>query len=503
MRVAEAEVILALDIGSGGARVTAYDVAGHLVASGHADYPTFYDHPAWSEQNPDDWWGAALAALQQVTAALGSRYTIRAIGLTGQSPTIAPFDAQLHPLRRALLYQDNRATEEAAEWTARLGGREAVHRRTGHDPAAFYIGPKLLWVRKHEPEVFARTAVWLQPRDFVVYQLTGQLATDWSHAGSTLLFDIATRTWATDLFETLDITPETLPPALAPWSIVGEVAPSVAYAAGLPANVPVVIGGADSQCCTVGAGVLESSTLSDMAGTSTCLNAPVAAPLQDLNIANYCHVVPDQWCTELGLNASGAAFEWLTGILTGATDDAAFAACEALAGQSPPGARGLLFLPYLADGERFDPTLRGGFYGVSLRHGRGDLARVVLEGVAFAIRQHLETMAVAGAPVRAIHVSGGGARSALWNQIKADVAGVPVISVASDATSLGVALVAGAATGVFASLGEGVARSVRIRQRHEPDPATSALYDERYARFLEIARATAEPTAAAHSTERG
>jgi xylulokinase len=501
LRVAEAEVILALDIGTGGARVTAYDAAGHLIASGHADYLTFYDHPAWSEQNPDDWWSAARAALRQVTAALGSRHAVRAIGLTGQSPTIAPFDVQLRPLRRALLYQDNRATEEAAEWTARLGGREAIHRRTGHDPTAFYIGPKLLWVRRHEPEVFARTAVWLQPRDFAHYHLTGQLATDWSHAGSTLLFDIASRSWATDLFETLGLSTGTLPPALAPWSIAGEVLPSVAQAVGLPPNVPVVIGGADSQCCTIGAGVLESSLLSDMAGTSTCLNAPVEAPLQDLHIANYCHVVPDQWCTELGLNASGAAFEWLTSILTGATDDAAFAASEALAGQSPPGARGLLFLPYIADGERFNPGLRGGFYGVSLRHGRGDLARAVLEGVAFAMRQHLETMAAAGAPVRAIHASGGGAHSMLWNQIKANITDMPVIAVASDATSLGVALVAGAATGVFSSLGEGVARCVRIRARHEPDPATSDLYEERYTRFLEVARATAEPAATAR--ERG
>jgi xylulokinase len=499
--VAEAEVILALDIGTGGARVTAYDATGQLVASGHADYPTFYERPAWSEQNPDDWWTAALAALRQVTAALGKACVVRAIGLTGQSPTTAPFDAQMRPLRRGLLYQDNRATEEAAEWSERLGGRAAVHERTGHDPAAFYIGPKLLWVRRREPEVFARTAVWLQPRDVAVYHLTGQLATDWSHAGSTLLFDIHARAWAADLFETLGLAPGTFPRALAPWAVVGEVAPSVAQQAGLPPNVPVVIGGADSQCCTVGAGVLESSALSDMAGTSTCLNAPVAAPLRDLNIANYCHVVPDQWCTELGLNASGAAFEWLTGILTGSTDDAALAACEELAGQSPPGARGLLFIPYIADGERFDPTLRGGFYGVSLRHGRGDLARAVLEGVAFAIRQHLETMASAGAPVRAIHASGGGARSALWNQIKADVAGVPVVSVASDATSLGVALVAGAAIGVFSSLGEGVARCVRIRQRHEPDVALSDLYDERYARFLQLSLATAETSPEAHSAE--
>jgi sugar (pentulose or hexulose) kinase len=501
--VAEAEVILALDIGTGGARVSAYDAAGHLLASGHADYPTFYDHPAWSEQNPEDWWSAALAALRQVREALGNTAIVRAIGLTGQSPTIAPFDAQLRPLRRALLYQDNRATEEAAEWSERLGGREAVHHRTGHDPAAFYIGPKMLWLRRHEPEIFARTAVWLQPRDFAVYHLTGQLATDWSHAGSTLLFDIHTRTWATDFFETMGLSPGMLPPALAPWAVVGEVVPSVAQQAGLPAHVPVVIGGADSQCCTVGAGVLESSTLSDMAGTSTCLNAPVAAPLQDLNIANYCHVVPDQWCTELGLNASGAAFEWLTGILTGSTDDAAFAACEVLASQSPPGARGLLFLPYVADGERFDPTLRGGFYGISLRHGQGDLARAALEGVAFAIRQHLETMAIAGAPVRAIHASGGGAQSALWNQIKADVAGLPVGAVASDATSLGVALVAGEATGVFSSLGEGVMRCVHIREMHEPDPATRTLYDGRYIRFLEVARATAETASDAHSTERG
>ncbi len=200
------DIVLALDVGTGGARVLAYDLSGALVASREAEYPTYYDHPAWAEQEPEDWWRAALAALQGIAAQL-SGYQVRAIGLTGQSPSIAPFDREGRPLRRGIIYQDNRATREAEEWRMQPGGREAIHRRTGHDPEAFYLGPKILWVQRHEPDIFARTHLWLQPRDFVAWRLTGQAATDWSHAGSTLLFDVRARAWAADLFARFNIPP--------------------------------------------------------------------------------------------------------------------------------------------------------------------------------------------------------------------------------------------------------------------------------------------------------
>ena len=486
-------VVLALDVGTGGARAVAYALDGQLVAEGAADYPTYYDHPTWSEQDPDAWWSATLAALQSVCEQLRTlRLNVAAIGLTGQSPTVAPFDAQGRPLRRGMLYQDNRAVAETAEWIEALGGHAAIHQRTGHDPAAFHSGPKVLWVRRHEPEVFARTASWLQPRDLVASRLTGARVTDWSHAGSTLLFDINTRAWASDYFAALDLPKASFPPAVAPWTVIGAVLPEVAGRMGMTGEIPVAIGGADSQCCAVGAGALDSSQLSDMAGTSTCLNAPVRAPVGDLRISNYCHVVPGWWCTELGLNASGAAFAWIARLFAGPGAEPDFAALEAAATTVDAGSEGLLFLPYLADGERFDPTLRGGFCGLSLRHGRGETTRAVLEGVAFAIREHLDIMAQAGAPVSEMRVSGGGARSALWNQIKADVTGVPVVAVASDATSLGVALVAGTAVGLYPSLAEAAEQCVRIGQRYEPDSRSRARYDERYARFRELARATAE-----------
>ncbi len=198
---ANAEIVLALDVGTGGARVSAYDLDGSLLANAETEYATYYDRPGWAEQEPAAWWQAAQSALQHIVTLLSDSSQIKAIGLTGQSPSIAPFDQNGHPLRRGLIYQDNRAIVEAGEWSERLGGAEYVHRRTGHAPAAFYIGPKVLWVRRYEPEVFARTAFWMQPRDFVAWKLSGRAATDWSHAGSTLLFDIATRTWASDLFE--------------------------------------------------------------------------------------------------------------------------------------------------------------------------------------------------------------------------------------------------------------------------------------------------------------
>ncbi|MEO6888529.1 MAG: FGGY family carbohydrate kinase [Ktedonobacteraceae bacterium] len=486
------EVVLALDIGTGGARAVAYDLEGRLIAQSEAHYPTYYDRPTWAEQEAEDWWRATTSALQEIALRLKGSYRIRAIGLTGQSPSIVPCDREGQPLRRGLIYQDNRATREAQEWTAQCGGPEAIHRRTGHEPAAFYIGPKVLWVQRHEPEVFAHTHLWMQPRDFVVWRLTGQAVTDWSHAGSTLLFEIAERRWASDLFDLLAIPRSMFPPALAPWSNLGEMLPAVAQQVGLAPGIPVVLGGADSQCCALGAGVLTSGQLSDMAGTSTCLNAPVRQPLSDLRIANYCHVVPDWWCTELGLNASGAAFEWLATLLAPAGAGPIFAECEAAAVQSEPGARGLLFLPYMADGERFNPALRGCFWGLSLRHTRADLARAVLEGVGYAIREHLVTMAEAGAPVREMHISGGGASVNLWNQLKADIAGIPVVAVAADATSLGVAMLAGTATGLYPSLDSAVARCVKIRRRYEPDTTSAALYADRYAGFRELARATTE-----------
>jgi sugar (pentulose or hexulose) kinase len=493
MAVPDNDVILALDVGTGGARAVAYTLDGQLVAESAADYPTYYDHPTWSEQDPDSWWNGALSALEAVGRQLAdSGYHIRAIGLTGQSPTIAPFDAQGRPLRRGMLYQDNRATTETAEWVEELGGHEAIHQRTGHDPAAFHIGPKVLWVRRHEPAIFTRTATWLQPRDMVAMYLTGARVTDWSHAGSTLLFDIRARVWASDFFAVLDLPVATFPPAVAPWTIIGNVLPQIAERIGVPGDVAVVIGGADSQCCAVGAGALAPSQLSDMAGTSTCLNASVRQPVADLRVSNYCHVVPDWWCTELGLNASGAAFAWIARLFAGPGAEPDFASSEAAAAAVRPGAEGLLFLPYLADGERFDPSLRGAFCGLSLRHGRGELARAVLEGVAFAIREHLDIMAQAGAPISEIRVSGGGARSPLWNQIKADITGVPVLAVASDATSLGVALIVATALGHYSSLNEAAKRCVRISRRYEPDSSLRQYYDERYSRFRELTRATAE-----------
>jgi xylulokinase len=200
----------------------------------------------------------------------------------------------------------------------------------------------------------------------------------------------------------------------------------------------------------------------------------------------------------LGLNASGAAFEWLTRLFAGPGVEPDFAAFEAAAATVVPGAEGLLFLPYIADGERFDPSLRGAFCGLSLRHGQAEMARAVLEGVSFAIREHLDTMLQAGAPITEIRVSGGGARSTLWNRIKADITGIPILNVESDATSLGVALVAGTSVGIFASLADAVERCVRVAQRFDPNTGLRARYDERYSRFRELVRATAEgPTSTA------
>jgi len=485
------DIVLALDVGTSGARAHAYGLDGSLVYGASDAYPTSYDRPNWAEQNPTDWWRAAAGVLQTVMSQLDRDTRVRVIGLTGQCPSIAPFDRAGQPLRRGIIYQDNRAVAEAAECRAALGDPERIHTITGQEPDAFYIAPKMLWVKRHEPEIYAATHLWLQPRDFVAWKLTGEPATEWSHAGATMLFDIRAREWSPDIIDALSLSRDTLPPVLPPWGVVGQVRATLAERLGLPSGVPVVIGGADSMCCAVGAGVVSSFQLSDMAGTSTCLNAPIAAPVGDIRINNYCHVVPDLWCTELGLNASGAALEWFIRVTAGVSTNAAYARCEEAARQSPPGAHGAFFVPYVADGERFDPLLRGAFSGLSLRHEYSDLARSTLEGVAYAYRECLTIMVEGGVPITEMHSSGGGARLALWNQIKADILGLPVVSVTSDATSLGVALVAGVAVHLYSSIAEAIETCVTIERIFEPDLTLTALYDEGFRRFQTLAHANA------------
>ncbi len=494
-------VLLAVDAGTSGARAVAVDLEGRVVAAARRAYKTSTPRPGWAEQNPADWSGRALEALGAVAGRLEGRWTPVAIGLTGQCPTVAPYDAAAHPVGPGMLYMDNRAHEEAVEMRRRLPAPE-MHRRTGHIAQAFHVGPKVLWLRRHDPATFTRARHFLQPRDAVLHALTGRVATDQTHANATLFYDLEARAWAPDLFEGFDLDPGLFPEALEPWAIAGELPSGRAGELGLPAGLPVVVGAADSQCAAFGAGALEAGPVSEMAGASSCLNSAVTQPLPDLRVTHYSHAVPDRYCTELGLNTAGSAIGWARARLgyptfaAMAADATGFRRQWLRSGRAGAVDVAPLFLPYLGDGERDDPDLRSAWLGLSLRHTRAALAHSVLEGVALGVGEVLKVLVAAGSPLDELRSSGGGARLDLLGRLKADILDCPVVHLEADATDVGCALLAGAAAGLEAESAAARARVLARGMLFEPDDAAREVVEVRSAWFRQALahRATHAPS---------
>jgi sugar (pentulose or hexulose) kinase len=483
------EVLVTVDVATSGARAAAFDLEGRRRLETRRSYPSRSPHPGWSEQDPRAWQSAAVGALGDLVHRLGPGRRVLGIGLTGQCPTICLVDARGRPTSPGLMYRDNRAEAEAAAIRERFGD-EWIHDRTGHLPAAFHIAPKLLWIRDHEPAWLRAATLALQPRDLAALALTGEAATDGSHAAATLAFGLRTRAWDAELIDGLGLPASLFPPVRDSWAVVGTLRPSLASQLGLPAGTPVVLGGADSQACALGAGVVSPGPVSEMAGSSTCLNAALPEPIAELLVTHYPHVVPDMYTTETGINTTGIAAAWTADLLYGGrrghAGPADYERLDREAGLVPPGSDGVLAIPVLGDGERTDPDLRAAFTGLSLRHGRAAFARAMLEGVAYTIRTHLELLVDGGAPVTELRVSGGDARLDTWNRIKADVTGVPVTVVPGDAAVTGVAMLAGIGVGVYRDVDEAIARCLHLGDRFEPDPDARATYEERFAAFGQL-----------------
>jgi xylulokinase len=480
--VVDGRALVAIDAGTSGARAAAFDLDGGRLLEVRRGYPTSSPAPGWAEQDPLAWRRASLSALGELVARLGPRRPVAAIGLTGQCPSVCLVDARGRPGSPGLIYRDNRAAAEAAGIRERFGD-STIHARTGHLPAAFHIAPKLQWLKRHRPELMARAAFALQPRDVVAHALTGAFATDGTHAAATLAYDLRDAAWADDLIAALELPRDLFPPVRASTEVIGTLLSSVAHRVGLPASVPVVLGGADSQACALGAGVVDAGPVSEMAGSSTCLNAAVANPLDVLEVTHYPHVIPGRLTTETGINTTGAAVAWLADLLYAPrgrpAGGAAYARLDGEVAACPDGADGVLALPVLADGERTDPDLRAAFTGLSVRHGRATLARAMMEGVAYAISAQLDLLRRGGVRISELRVSGGDARLGSWNRIKADVLGVPIVPIPGDAAVGGVAMLAGLGAGVYGDIDEAVRRCVHAAEPVEPDPAAHRRYLER------------------------
>lgn len=473
-------LFVTVEVGTTGARAVALDRLGHVVREVRWPYETSVPRAGWAEQDARAWSDGALGALTELGHQIDAT-RVGSIGLTGQTPTVVPVGAQMEPLRPGMLYRDNRADREAAEMVAALGAAK-VHEITGHVPTAFHVGAKILWLRRNEPDVFARTRWFLQPRDVVLHALTGRVATDETHANATALFDLRERCWSADVLAALDLDPSTLPDALAPWTVVALLSPHMARHTGLPQGTPVVIGAGDSQCAAFGASVVAPGPVSEMAGSSSCINTAVLQPLPDLRITHYSHVLPDVFTTEVGLNTTGAAIRWAVQVL-GFHGFSRFA-CEAahgrarLAAARSPGHAVTLaptFVPHLGDGERNDVHAPSGFFGLSERHDQAALAYAVVEGVAAAVATEIGVLRDAGCPADELRASGGGTRLAILGQAKADLFGRTVVHLDVDASALGAAMVAAQSSGFDEHVVTALASSLDRGVRFEPDPDFAAI----------------------------
>lgn len=461
-----------MDIGTSSAKGAAFDRAGRCLASTEIPYRYEAPYPGWAEADAEVWWQAARSILASLVNSVGPD-VVEAVGVTGQAPTLLLVDGAGRPLRPAVLWLDVRS-EEAVEAVAARVGPEAEG-TAGNRLHAYYLGPKLAWLRHHEPTRFVEGVGILQSHSYPVLRLTGARVTDYSSAALCApLYDARARVWSREACAKLDVDPRWLPALMPAHAIAGGVTAEAARETGLREGTPVVVGGSDFAASTLAAGVSEPGEAALMLGTAGNLVMPFTAPTFDTRLINAHHVGCDRYLA-LGATLSGAVQEWFRSV---AAPGMAFDALDAEAALVPAGAEGVSMLPYL-QGERtpvWDAGARGAFVGLSLAHGRGHLYRAVLEGVAVSFRHCAEVARERGLPLREVVAVNGGARSAVWRQILCDALGVPLHYVPDGhGAPAGAAILAG--LGVGALPGVAAAKAWRgPMQSHAPDPARTATY---------------------------
>ncbi len=478
--------VLGIDISTTATKAVLVDEAGVVRAIGVAEYGFSSPRPQWSEQDPGLWWDGAQTAIQAVLASPGIRTgDVVAVGLAGQMHGSVLLDAAGLVLRPAILWNDQRTGPEC-ELIRQAVGPARLIEITGNDALTGFTAPKLVWVRDHEPEIWARVAHLLLPKDYVRLQLTGEYAIDVADGAGTLLFDLAARTWSAEVVAALAIDPAWLPATFEGPAVTGIISPAAARVTGLRPGTPVVAGGGDQAANAVGVGVVTPGTMALSLGTSGVVFAPTDRPLYDRlgRVHAFCHALPGRWHFMSVMLSAAGSLRWFRDTLAPGEP---FAELVAAAGDVPAGSAGLLFLPYLS-GERSphpDPQARGAFVGLTLGHDRRHLTRAVLEGVAFGLRDGLDLMMAAGlpAPIQ-IRASGGGTASPLWRQILADVLDAEIATVpTTEGAAYGAGLLAAVGAGWFSDVESATARLVRATSAAEPGPDAT-----RYAQLHRIYR---------------
>ncbi len=490
-------VCIGIDIGTSGTKALAMDAQGNILAEASASYPCHHPKPLWSEQNPDDWWKATVKTVRAVVKQAKLKPAdVAAIGLSGQMHGAVFLDRQNKVIRPAILWNDQRTAAECEEIERRVGGRKRLIKMVANPALTGFTAPKILWLRNHEPRNFQRTVKVLLPKDEIRRRLTGEFATEVSDASGTLLLDVVKRKWSKKLLGKLELDSSLLPPCYESEEVTGKLTKEVAKNLGLSTDCVVVGGAGDCAAGAIGNGIVRRGLLGTSLGTSGVVFAHSDQPQFDPQgrLHTFCHAVRGKWhLMGVTLTAGGSLGWFQDAFCTDAKGKTiSFKKLIAEAEQTPTGAEGIQFLPYLS-GERtphLDPHARGAFIGLTLKHSRGHLVRSILEGVTFSLRDCLCIMQDLGVPIRQIRASGGGAKSPFWRQMQADIFGKPVTSmVADEGAAYGVALIAAVGAGNFKNISEACKATIKTAEQSKPNAKTRKVYDRKFPVFQGLYKA--------------
>jgi xylulokinase len=485
---------LGIDVGTGGTRALVIDEGGRVISSATEEHQAFSSPQiGWAEQDPSDWWRACRVAVPKALAQGHLRGDqISCVGLSGQMHGAVLLDAQDRIVRPALMWCDVRTEKQGRELTAQIGAARLIQ-LTCNPALANFTLTKCLWVRENEPALWSKVRSLMLPKDFVLFELTGERATDVADASGTLLLDVAHRRWSTEMLDLVQINESLLPALYESPEICARISAAGAAATGLQVGTPVVAGAGDQAAGSVGMGVVSPGTVSATIGTSGVVLAATDGPALDPGgrLHTFCHAVPGCWMVMGVTQAAGLSLRWFRDQF-GVGADNRVESYERLAieaARATPGCDGLLWAPYLM-GERtpyLDPSARGMLFGLTASHTRAHVIRAILEGVAFSLRDTFTIFQEIKVPVSTIRLGGGGARSALWRQIQADVYGQPVETVeAEEGAAYGAAILAGVGAKAWASVDAACQAVVRVAGSTNPNSEASLVMEKAYAMFRRL-----------------
>lgn len=473
------QYLIGIDVGTSGTKSALFDLDGHVIASATEEYPLYQPQNGWAEQEPTDWWEAVVKTLQTITPAAKDG-KIAGIGLSGQMHGLVMLDDTNQVIRKSIIWCDGRTVAECAQ-IEELVGHDRLIEITANPALTGFTASKILWVKNHEPESYAKCRHILLPKDYIRFKLTGEFATEVSDASGMQLLDVPNRKWSDEVCEKLGIDTSLLAKVYESPEATGYITEEIAALTGLPAGIPVAGGGGDNAAAAIGTGVCKTGTAFTTIGTSGVVFAHTDRPTIDKQgrVHTFCCAVPGQWHLMGVTQAAGLSLNWFRNNFA---KDISYRELDSLAEQVPIGAQRLVYLPYLM-GERtpvLDSDARGTFVGLSAMHGRAELGRAVIEGVSYSLCNCMDVLREMGVDMTDMAVCGGGAKSPLWRQMLADVYAVPVKTLeSSEGAALGAAILGGCAAGVYASVEEGCARAVRPKE-------TTAVNEENHEKYMQV-----------------